>query len=94
MSSNMRQGGGPTNLSNPDGGLAETASSNAAVHRIAITQTRLDGLGKAYYEKRLNAGDSKPEALRCLKRRLSRIVYRCLQTDHTARAGTCIQAAA
>jgi transposase len=55
---------------------------NAALHRIAITQIRLDGLGQAYYRKRIDAGDSKTEALRCLKRRLARVVFHHLHTDH------------
>jgi transposase len=55
---------------------------NAALHRIAVTQIRLDGLGGAYYRKRLNAGASNPEALRSLKRRLSRVVFHHLHTDH------------
>lgn len=37
---------------------------NTALHRIAMTQIRLGGLGKAYYDKRLAAGDSSSEALR------------------------------
>jgi transposase len=36
---------------------------NAAIHRIALTQIRLDGLGKTYYEKKKNEGMSTPEAL-------------------------------
>jgi transposase len=59
---------------------------NAALHRIAITQARLDGLGKTYYEKRLSCGDSKTEALRCLKRRLARVVFNHLRTDHQNQA--------
>ncbi len=55
---------------------------NAAVHRIAVTQIRMDGLGKTYYEKKKAEGMSTPEALRCLKRRLARIVYNHLKTDH------------
>ena len=35
---------------------------------------RLDGLGQAYYRSRQAAGDSNREALRCLNRRLSRVV--------------------
>ncbi|HET9870981.1 MAG TPA: IS110 family transposase [Propionibacteriaceae bacterium] len=54
---------------------------NAAVHRIAITQIRLDGLGQAYYRKKKAEGMSNPEALRCLKRRLVRVVYSHLRTD-------------
>ena len=58
---------------------------NAALHRIAVTQIRLDGLGQTYYRKRLAAGDSSTEALRCLKRRLARIVFHHLHTDHQNR---------
>jgi transposase len=54
---------------------------NAAIHRIAITQIRLTGLGKSYYEKKKAEGMSTAEALRCLKRRLARIVYNHLITD-------------
>jgi transposase len=66
---------------------------NAAIHRIAITQIRLEGLGKTYYEKKKAEGMSTPEALRCLKRRLARVVFNHLTTDHAA-AGTCLPAAA
>jgi transposase len=54
---------------------------NAALHRIAITQIRLGGLGKAYYDKRINAGDSSTEALRALKRRLARVVFQTLKNN-------------
>jgi transposase len=67
---------------------------NAALHRIAITQIRLDGLGQAYYRKRLAAGDSTTEALRCLKRRLARVVFGHLHTDHQTREQPCQPAAA
>lgn len=66
---------------------------NAAIHRIAVTQIRLDGLGKIYYAKKKAEGMSTPEALRCLKRRLVRIVYNHLTTDQ-APATTCLPAAA
>lgn len=59
---------------------------NAAIHRIAITQIRLEGLGQAYYRKKKAEGMSNPEALRCLKRRLVRVVYGHLTTDHHAPA--------
>lgn len=70
---------------------------NAAVHRIAVTQIRLDGLGKIYYDKKRAEGMSTTEALRCLKRRLARVVFNHLTTDHhtvTAAARTCLPAAA
>jgi transposase len=54
---------------------------NAALRRIAVTQIRLDGLGRTYYHKRLDSGDSTVEALRCLKRRLVRIVFHALHAD-------------
>lgn len=66
---------------------------NAAIHRIAVTQIRLGGLGKTYYEKKKAEGMSAPEALRCLKRRLARVVFNHLTTDQTA-AATCHAAAA
>ena len=67
---------------------------NAAIHRIAITQIRIEGLGKTYYEKKKTEGMSTPEALRCLKRRLARIVFNNLTSDHQARAATGLAAAA
>jgi transposase len=67
---------------------------NAALHRIAITQIRLDGLGQAYYRKRIDAGDSSTEALRCLKRRLARVVFHDLHSDHQTRNQPCQPAAA
>jgi len=67
---------------------------NTAIHRIAVTQIRLDGLGKRYYEKKKAEGMSTPEALRCLKRRLSRIVFNHLTTDQTTGKSTCLPAAA
>lgn len=54
---------------------------NAALHRIGVTQIRLDGLGHAYYWKRLDNGDSTVEALRCLKHRLARLVFHELHAD-------------
>jgi transposase len=67
---------------------------NAALHRIAVTQIRLDGLGQTYYRKRINLGDSNTEALRCLKRRLARVVFQHLHTDHQNRNQPCQPVAA
>jgi len=66
---------------------------NAAIHRIAVTQIRLDGIGKTYYPKKKAEGMSTAEALRCLKRRLARVVFHHLTTDQTP-AATCLAAAA
>jgi transposase len=61
---------------------------NAALRRIAVTQIRLQGLGQTYYRHRQAQGDSNPEALRCLKRRLSRTVFTTyiptIKTDFSA----------
>lgn len=59
---------------------------NAALHRIAITQLRCPSLGQAYVAKRIAAGDTKTEAIRALRRRLSDEVFRRLQADEVARA--------
>jgi transposase len=55
---------------------------NAALHRIAITQVRLGGRGRLYFDKQIGRGHSKTEALRLLRRRLSDEVYRRLRQDH------------
>lgn len=54
---------------------------NAAIHRIALTQTMHDGPGKTYFQRRLAEGDSRQRALRSLKRRLVRVVYNRLRRD-------------
>ncbi|WP_456320167.1 IS110 family RNA-guided transposase [Mycolicibacterium vinylchloridicum] len=67
---------------------------NAALHRIAVTQIRLEGMGQTYYRHRLTEGDSSTEALRCLKRRLARVVFHHLHTDERTRQQPCQPAAA
>lgn len=67
---------------------------NAALHRIAVTQIRIEGLGQTYYRHRLTEGDSSTEALRCLKRRLARVVFHHLHTDEKTRQQPCQPAAA
>jgi transposase len=59
---------------------------NMALHTIALTQVRLGGAGAAYYRKRISEGDSPGRALRCLKRRLCRVVFHRLGNDHTIRS--------
>lgn len=48
---------------------------------MAITQIRHDGAGRSYYQRKRADGKSHKKALRCLKRRLSDIVYRRLIAD-------------
>jgi transposase len=59
---------------------------NVALHRIAITQLQRPGPGKEYLAKRMAAGDTKTEAIRALRRRLSDEVFRRLMIDETDRA--------
>ncbi len=49
---------------------------NHVLHVAAIVQIRHDTEGRAYYRRKLAAGKTPMEALRCLKRRLSDVVYR------------------
>jgi transposase len=58
---------------------------NLALHRIAITQMRIDDRGRAYIEHRRAAGDTKTEAIRALRRRISDEVFRRLRADEAAR---------
>ena len=54
---------------------------NRALYTIAITQIRSDTEGRAYYERKRAAGKTKREALRCLKRKLSDIVFTTMRHD-------------
>jgi transposase len=54
---------------------------NHVLHIAAIVQIRHDTEGRAYYRRKLAAGKTPLEALRCLKRRLSDVVYRQLVAD-------------
>jgi transposase len=55
---------------------------NAALHRIAVTQIRLGGRGYDYIQHRRAAGDTKKEAIRALRRRISDEVFRRMWQDH------------
>lgn len=59
---------------------------NRALYIIAITQARADHPGRDYLQRKQRDGKSRREALRCLKRRISDAVYRCLVTDAAAAA--------
>ena len=54
---------------------------NRVLHIMAIVQLRNDTEGRAYYRRKLAAGKTPMEALRCLKRRLSDVLYRQLVAD-------------
>ena len=57
---------------------------NHVIHVAAIVQLRHDTEGRAYYRRKLAAGKTPMEALRCLKRRLSDVIYRRLLADARA----------
>jgi transposase len=67
---------------------------NAAVHRIAITQMRCHDGAKAYMERRMANGNTKSEAIRALKRKLSDVVYRTLLADAGPASAACFGEAA
>ena len=61
---------------------------NMCLHIMALTQVRQDTLGRAYYQRKRSEGKSHTEAMRCLKRRLSDVVYRQMVRDaHKQKAG-------
>lgn len=57
---------------------------NTAIHRTAVTQIRIHEPAKAYLERRMAMGNTKTEAIRALKRKLSDVVYRSLLADAEA----------
>ena len=54
---------------------------NVALHRIAITQLQREGPGRTYLEHRRAQGDTKTEAIRALRRRISDEVFRRMLHD-------------
>jgi transposase len=60
---------------------------NRALYMIAITQIRADTEGRAYYQRKRAEGKTNREALRCLKRRLSDLIYKTLHADLATQVG-------
>ena len=61
---------------------------NRVLHTMAIVQLRTKTtLGRSYYDRKRADGKTAMEALRCLKRRLSDVVYRTMLADYTNGAG-------
>jgi transposase len=60
---------------------------NRVLHIMAVVQLRNDTEGRRYYRRKLAAGKAPMEAMRCLKRRLSDLVYRQMVND-AKRLGT------
>ena len=54
---------------------------NKSLQIIAVTQLRGDTEGRRYYDRKRAAGKTRREAQRCLKRRLSDVVFHLLRED-------------
>lgn len=54
---------------------------NNAIHLAAHVQTIFPGPGRDYYQRRLANGNSRTEALRLLKRQITKAIYRALIAD-------------
>jgi len=54
---------------------------NKALHMMAVVQLRNATEGRSYYDRKVAAGKTPNEAMRCLKRRLSDIVYKTMLND-------------
>jgi transposase len=65
---------------------AGNRKANHVIHIAAACQIRVDGPGRDYYRRKLAAGKTRMEAMRCLKRRISDAIFRQLRAD--AAAGT------
>jgi transposase len=58
---------------------------NHALHVIAMAHKRYDQRGSAYYDRKLADGKGKKGALRCLKRRLSDVIFHTLSDERARR---------
>ena len=65
---------------------------NHMIHIAAATQIRLDTTGRAYYRRKIAAGKTRAEAMRCLKRRISDAIYGQLVADTRRQAGVRVRA--
>ncbi|MCW2760147.1 MAG: family transposase [Marmoricola sp.] len=61
---------------------------NHVIHIAAVTQMRLDTEGRVYYRRKRAEGKKPLEAMRCLKRRISALIYRQLVADAERLVGT------
>src|SRR6476620_548609 len=57
---------------------------NRVLHIMATVQLRTPTEGRAYFDRKKAAGKSSMEAMRCLKRRLSDLVFRTMLGDYVA----------
>ncbi|MFI6829188.1 IS110 family transposase [Kribbella sp. NPDC050241] len=57
---------------------------NRVLHVMAVVQLRNPTEGRAYFDRKKSAGKTSMEAMRCLKRRLSDLVYKTMLGDLVA----------
>ena len=57
---------------------------NRVLHIMAVAQLRNDTEGHRYYERKKAAGKTSNEAMRCVKRRLSDLVFKTMLDDYVA----------
>jgi transposase len=57
---------------------------NAAIHRMAVTRARCDAQTQDYIARKKAEGKTQRDALRCLKRHLTRRVWHLLRAPHPA----------
>jgi transposase len=55
--------------------------ANRALHMIAVCRLRYCPRTRAYAQRRLSEGKTKPEIIRCLKRFIAREIFHTLNTD-------------
>lgn len=68
---------------------------NRCIHSIALVQTRTPNHpGQIYYEQKRAEGKTHREAMRCLKRQLSNVIFRALKQSAALGAGTSLAIAA
>jgi transposase len=67
-------------------------SLNSTIHMIAVTQARMHPPAIAYMARKQAQGMSYREALRCLKRHISRAVFKTMLRAEKARVGELTQA--
>lgn len=59
---------------------------NNAIHLAAHVQRIFNGPGRDYYQRRVDGGNSRTEAMRLLKRQLTKAIYRALVADAANKA--------
>jgi len=64
---------------------------NSTIHMIAVTQIRMHPPAIAFMERKRSEGMNNREALRCLKRHISRAVYKTMVRAERARTGRVLE---